>query len=261
MAGRFFPVALVAALFCFGWALVVESEGTEPARALPAAELKQTFEGKIRPLFAKACGNCHGKEPKENGLDITSHGTIQAFLDKPRLLSDIAERLRAGDMPPKEAPQPSRAEREQLLSWIDATLDAEASARAGDPGPVTLRRLTNTEYDNAIRDLTGVDMRPTRAREFPADSVGGEGFANVGDAMPVSPELVERLHQAARDVAARVVLLPSGFRFSPSTERPDWAEEALKPLRAFHARHAGPAGEPPLAAHLTATLKIGRAHV
>lgn len=255
MAGRFFPVALVAALFCFGWALVVESGGTEPARALPAAELKQTFEGKIRPLFAKACGNCHGKEPKDNGLDITSHGTIQAFLDKPRLLSDIAERLRAGDMPPKEAPQPSRAEREQLLSWIDATLDAEASARAGDPGPVTLRRLTNTEYDNAIRDLTGVDMRPTRAREFPADSVGGEGFANVGDAMPVSPELVERLHQAARDVAARVVLLPSGFRFSPSTERPDWAEEALKPLRAFHARHAGPAGEPPLAAHLAATLK------
>ena len=108
MAGRFFPVALVAALFCFAWALVVESGGTEPARALPAAELKQTFEGKIRPLFAKACGNCHGKEPKENGLDITSHGTIQAFLDKPRLLSDIAERLRAGDMPPKEAPQPSQ---------------------------------------------------------------------------------------------------------------------------------------------------------
>ncbi|MFM9062175.1 MAG: DUF1587 domain-containing protein, partial [Pirellula sp.] len=30
-----------------------------------------------------------------------------------------------------------------------------------------------------------------------------EGFANVGDAMPVTPELVERYHQAARDVAAR----------------------------------------------------------
>ena len=35
-------------------------------------------------------------------------------------------------------------------------LDAEADARAGDPGPVTLRRLSNTEYDNAVRDLTGV---------------------------------------------------------------------------------------------------------
>ena len=222
MAGRFFPVALVAALFCFGWALVVESEGTEPARALPAAELKQTFEGKIRPLFAKACGNCHGKEPKENGLDITSHGTIQAFLDKPRLLSDIAERLRAGDMPPKEAPQPSRAEREQLLSWIDATLDAEASARAGDPGPVTLRRLTNTEYDNAIRDLTGVDMRPTRAREFPADSVGGEGFANVGDAKSLAIHPATTTHsQLTAEEQEKTGVTDGYVRLSIGIEHPD----------------------------------------
>jgi len=73
--------------------------------------------------------------------------------------------------------------------------------------------------------------------------------------MPVTPELVESYHQTARDVAARVVLLPGGFRFSPSAERPDWTEEALKPLRSFHARYAGPNGEPPLAVHLAATLK------
>ena len=72
---------------------------------------------------------------------------------------------------------------------------------------------------------------------------GGEGFANVGDAMPVTPELVERYHQTARDVAAQVVLLPGGFRFSPSTERPDWTEEALRPLRSFHALYAGPNGD------------------
>ena len=94
------------------------------------------------------------------------------------------------------------------MGWITAALDAEAAARAGDPGPVTLRRLSNTEYDNAVRDLTGVDMMPTQAREFPVDSVGGEGFANVGEAMPVTPELVQRYHQVARDVAARAVLLP-----------------------------------------------------
>ncbi|MFM7845664.1 MAG: DUF1587 domain-containing protein, partial [Planctomycetota bacterium] len=93
---------------------------------------------------------------------------------------------------------------------------------------MTLRRLSNNAWDNAIRDLTGIDMRPTQVREFPIDSVGGEGFANVGEAMPVTPELVERYHQTARDVAARVVLLPAGFRFSASTERADWTEESLK---------------------------------
>ena len=220
-----------------------------------ADDLAQSYAKQIRPLLVKTCGKCHGKTPKDNDLDLTSFGTAKAILAKPKVLADVVERLSAGDMPPKEASQPSKAEREQLLGWIKAALDAEAAARAGDPGAVTLRRLSNAEYDNAIRDLTGVDMRPTRAREFPADSVGGEGFANVGEAMPVTPGLVERYHQAARDVAARAVLLPKGFRFSPSPDRPTWAEEALKSLRSFHARHAGPKGEPPLAAHLTATLR------
>ena len=223
--------------------------------AVGADDLAETYTTQIQPLLVSSCGKCHGTVPTDNDLDLTSFGSAQAILAKPKLLGDVADRLRLGDMPPKDAPQPSQAQREQLLGWITAALDAEAAARAGDPGQVTLRRLSNTEYDNAVRDLTGVDMRPTQAREFPVDSVGGEGFANVGDAMPVTPELVERYHQTARDVAARLVLLPDGFRFSPSTERPDWTEEALKPLRSFHARYAGPNGEPPLAVHLAATLK------
>jgi mono/diheme cytochrome c family protein len=219
-----------------------------------ADDLAQSYAKQIHPLLVQTCGKCHGKNPKGD-LDLSSLGTAQAILAKPKILADVAERLNVGDMPPREAPQLSKEEREQLLGWIKAALDAEATSRAGDPGPVTLRRLNNTEYDNAIRDLTGVDLRPTQTREFPADSVGGEGFANVGDAMPVTPELVERYHLAARDVAARVVLLPKGFRFSSSPDRPTWTEEALKALRSFHAQYAGPKGEPPLAAHLAATLR------
>ncbi|MEY4567273.1 MAG: hypothetical protein RLY14_2243 [Planctomycetota bacterium] len=227
--------------------------GTVSARG--EDELSKSFATQVQPLMVKVCGECHGKDPKDNDLDLTRFDSASSILAKPKVLGDVAERLRLGDMPPEEAPQPSAAEREQLLGWINAALDVEAAARAGDPGPVTLRRLSNSAYDNAIRDLTGIDLRPTKVREFPTDSVGGEGFANVGDAMPVTPELIERFHQTARDVAARAVLLPTGFRFSSSTERADWTEEALKPLRNFHARYAGPNGEPPLAAHLAATLK------
>ncbi|MBM3983149.1 MAG: DUF1592 domain-containing protein [Planctomycetes bacterium] len=239
-------LALIAALLAYRTPTVVSADGAD--------DLTQSYAKQIQPLLVKTCGKCHGKMPKGNDLDLTNFTTAKTIFAKPRVLADIAERLSAGDMPPKDAPQPSEAERKQLLDWIKAALDAEAAARAGDPGPVTLRRLSNAEYDNAIRDLTGVDMRPTRAREFPADSVGGEGFANVGEAMPVTPGLVERYHQAARDVAARAVLLPKGFRFSPSPDRPTWTTEALESLRNFHARHAGLKGEPPLAAHLSATL-------
>ena len=105
-------------------------------------------------------------------------------------------------MPPKEATQPGQVERERLLGWIQAALDAEANARAGDPGPVTLRRLSNTAYDNAIRDLTGVDLRPTRAREVPTDRVGRDGFPKVGVALPGTTGTVARYHKAYHSCAA-----------------------------------------------------------
>ena len=224
---------------------------------ITAAEVKlaEAYAAQIHPLVVKTCGECHGAEPKDNDLNLAGFATSESLLARPAVIEHVIERLHIGDMPPREAPQPSDAERDQLLGWFSAALDEEAAARAGDPGPVTLRRLSNVEYDNAVRDLTGVDMRPTQAREFPPDAVGGEGFANVGEAMPVTPVLVERYLQAARDVAARAVLLPTGFRFSPSPDRPEWTAEAEKALRGFHSRYAGPAGEPPLERHLMATLR------
>ncbi len=217
--------------------------------------LSQSYAAQIHPLLVKTCGKCHGETPKDNDLDIAGLNTADALFSKPAVLSDIAGRLTDGDMPPRKAPQPSAAEKEQLLNWIQSALDFTASAKAGDPGPVTLRRLSNNAYDNAVRDLTGVDMRPTRAGSFPPDSVGGEGFANVGEAMPMNPGLVERYHEAARYVAARAVLLPTGFRFSPSADRPVWTSEAEKALRTFHSRYADNWGRPPRRALLMATIK------
>jgi hypothetical protein len=242
---------IVALLVLFVSGAGASLKADEPA----SMTISESFEKQIQPLLVISCGKCHGKKPQDNDLDLTSFDSHQAILARPKMLSHVADRVRGGDMPPEDAPQLGQTERDQLLGWITAALDAEAAARAGDPGPVTLRRLSNTEYDNVVRDLTGVDMRPTQAREFPVDSVGGEGFANVGEAMPVTPELVQRYHQVARDVAARAVLLPNGIRFSPTPDRPTWTAETLQSLRSFHARYAGPNGEPPLAAHLAATLR------
>ncbi|MFT5042726.1 MAG: hypothetical protein ACI8TX_003719, partial [Hyphomicrobiaceae bacterium] len=213
------------------------------------------FEQSVQPVLRKYCITCHSTEKQKGDLDLERFTSLALVKREPGVWEHALEQIHDKKMPPKDKPRPSPEQTKLLTDWMQSTLDEVALANAGDPGQVTLRRLSNAEYDNAVRDLTGVDMRPTRAGEFPPDSVGGEGFANVGEAMPVTPGLVERYHQAARDVAARAVLLPTGLRFSPSPDRPEWTEEILKSLRNFHARHAGPNGEPPLAAHLAATLK------
>ncbi len=117
-------VALIAALLASRTPTAVSADGAD--------DLTQSYAKQIQPLLVKTCGKCHGKMPKGNDLDLTNFTTAKTILAKPKILADIAERLSAGDMPPKDAPQPSEAERKQLLDWIKAALDAEAAARAGE---------------------------------------------------------------------------------------------------------------------------------
>src|SRR6185436_4302548 len=114
--------------------------------------------------------------------------------------------------------------------------DQIGAARAGDPGPVVLRRLSNAEYTYTIRDLTGVDSLDP-AKEFPADSASGEGFMNVGQSLVMSPALVTKYLDAAKEIARHAVLLADGLGFSPSTSQRDWSEERLTAIRRFYARY------------------------
>ena len=63
---------------------------------------------------------------------------------------------------------------------------------------VLARRLSNAEYNYTIRDLTGVDIRPTR--EFPVDPANTAGFDNSGESLTMSPALLNKYLQAAREV-------------------------------------------------------------
>lgn len=72
---------------------------------------------------------------------------------------------------------------------------------APSPGMAS-RRLTRSEYDNTVRDLTGTSLRP--GRDLPADDAT-DGFDVVGDGLVVSPLHVELFHQAAAAIAAQIV--------------------------------------------------------
>lgn len=124
----------------------------------------------------------------------------------------MLEKLTAKEMPPKVAPQPLANARQELIDWVLAVRMNEVRRNAGDPGPVPVRRLSNAEYDNSIRDLTGEDLRPTR--EFPVDPANTAGFDNSGESLTMSPALLDKYLQAARVVSDHLVLKPHGFDFA-----------------------------------------------
>jgi hypothetical protein len=189
----------------------------------------------VKPLVGNYCLKCHSTEKHKGDIDLQQFTTAAAVSKHPKPWQQALEQLTNGEMPPKDKPQPTPDERKRLVEGVNAMLDAVALAHAGDPGPVVLRRLNNAEYTYTIRDLTGVDSLDP-AKEFPADSASGEGFMNLGNSLVMSPSLVPKYLDAAKEIARHAVLLPDGIRFSPSTSQRDWTEEKLAAIRGFYAR-------------------------
>lgn len=210
--------------------------GTIAAADVPNARaLERDFQRKALPVLKEYCLGCHSTEKHKGDLDLERFTSLTEVVKHPKIWQGVVDQMALGEMPPKEKPQPSKAQAAQLTGWVAGALDAAAQARAGDPGPVVLRRLSNAEFTYTLRDLTGVATLDP-AKEFPADSASGEGFMNVGNSLVMSPSLLTKYLDAAKAVADHAVLLPDGIGFSPSTSARDWAEERLAAIRGFYGR-------------------------
>jgi uncharacterized protein DUF1592/uncharacterized protein DUF1588/uncharacterized protein DUF1585/uncharacterized protein DUF1587/uncharacterized protein DUF1595 len=107
-------------------------------------------------------------------------------------------------MPPAGLPRPDEPAYDALVASLESSLDSAAAAHP-DPGRTdTFRRLSRTEYQNAIRDLLAVDVDVSGL--LPGDE-SSHGFDNVtvGD---LSPTLLERYLNAARKISRLAVGSP-----------------------------------------------------
>src|SRR3954452_12156130 len=176
--------------------------------------IERTFTETVTPFLQTYCTSCHAKDHPKGDLDLTRYRSVAAIAHDDRQWVEVRDKLAADEMPPEKAEhRPAAAERQAIVAWIDSVRRHEAERNAGDPGVVLARRLSNAEYDNTIRDLTGVDLRPTR--EFPIDPANEAGFDNSGESLAMSPALFKKYLAAARHIADHVVLKPDGFVFAP----------------------------------------------
>jgi hypothetical protein len=229
------------------------------------------FEKEVHPILKEYCTVCHSTKKQKGDLDLEQFTSIAEVKKHPRIWEGVMEQLANKEMPPKKEQQLSEEQKTKLTTWVQAMLDEVALASAGDPGPVVLRRLSNAEYTYTLRDLTGVPSLDP-AREFPADGAAGEGFTNAGAALVMSPGLLTKYLDAAKEIANHAVLLPDGIRFSAYTTPRDWTDETLGKIREFYARFSetggatsvnlqgikfdtNAGGRLPLQKYLTATLE------
>lgn len=174
-----------------------------------------TFEKEVRPLISKFCLKCHSGATPTAGIDLSKAKTEAQVVSGRETWQRAVRNLRTSHMPPAGSPQPSKAQREMMVAWFDSVFNSQ-DCKLADPGRVTLRRLNRDEYNNTIRDLIGLDLKP--ADDFPSDDVG-YGFSNIGDVLSMSPLLMEKYLAAAEKVALAAIQLPQQSIFRYETDR------------------------------------------
>jgi hypothetical protein len=182
----------------------LEAESSTIEAATPRAA--PIYSKDIAPLLDRYCLHCHDNATAKGRI------VLDVFRDGPpdpkyrSLLLRVADNLRTQNMPPEGEPRPNDDELEIINSWLDIALLAENPS----PSRIAIRRLNRAEYNNTIRDLIGLDLRP--ADEFPSDDVG-YGFDNIGEVLSTPPVLLEMYLAAAEKV------IGEAFRSSDIRER------------------------------------------
>jgi mono/diheme cytochrome c family protein len=197
---------LVAALVLWmgSFGVAQHARPAAPAPILTAASA-EGFERTVKAFVMQHCIECHGNETHKRDLNFEAMPTVAALIEHRERWEEVVQKLRDREMPPADEPQPPEHLRQAAAAWIEAELARIDRVTPRDPGRVTARRLNRAEYNNTVRDLLGVDLKP--ADDFPQDD-SGYGFDNIADVLSLSPALMEKYLTSAERVARAAVFGP-----------------------------------------------------
>ena len=175
---------------------------------------KEEFQSFVRPFLAEHCDSCHSGEGAEAKFDTEYYSEAESVGSRLLGWEGLVDRAVRGEMPPADASsKPTPEELKRLQDWTTRFRRTEAERFAGDPGPMSMRRLSNAEFNYSVRDLTGVAIQPSKS--FPIDPANEAGFDNSAESLTISPALVSKYLDGARLVADHMLLLPDRIGFAP----------------------------------------------
>jgi len=172
------------------------------AGSAPTA-LEPSFEQLVKPFLEQNCVRCHNADTMMSGVRVDE---LDAVLEDRhvRLWEGIRKRIGDETMPPKGQPQPTSAERQQMVEWITRALEVARSRPTPKNGLV--RRLTVSQYRNTLRTLLLLDDDLTDA--LPPDAVSRDGFVNNTETLQLSPLLMEAYFEIAEKALDRSIVDP-----------------------------------------------------
>jgi cytochrome c5 len=206
MASRKFPARIRAFLaFLALFAGIAWTTRHWVAQAAPTAPNpnQAAFEKMVKPFFDQNCMLCHNTDTATAGIRVDQ---LDASFEDRQIRAWEAIRTKVGDgtMPPEGMPQPTAAERKQMVDWITENIEAARVRVAPKNGLV--RRLTVAQYRNTLQELLMLEDDLTKG--VPPDAVSRDGFVNNQETLHLSTQLLESYLEIADLALTRAIIDP-----------------------------------------------------
>ena len=152
------------------------------------------------------CVTCHNQRLKTAGLALDTLDVANVAAHAPAW-EKVVVKLRAGLMPPSGIRRPAPVGRSMNSPHRSRRRSISPLRPIPNPGRTEpFHRLNRAEYQNAIRDLLGLEIDATAM--LPTDEVS-YGFDNIAGVLKLSPLLTERYLNAAQKVARLALGTPA----------------------------------------------------
>ena len=179
------------------------------------------FPAYARVEFLKEhCIKCHGPDKQKADRRFDNLSATAGSIGELELWQEILDMLNLGDMPPEDEPQPSAAERAEMIASTTEFITESLAQLSDSGGHSVLRRLNAWQYRHTIGDLLGLNVSIWNPAEaFPAE-VEVDGFDNIGAELVTSGMLLEKYFLAAEEAIGRAT------QFGDRPESRRWVQKS-----------------------------------
>lgn len=143
----------------------------------------------------KYCYDCHDHASKSGNLDLEAIAS-EEIAARAETWEKVVRKMQARQMPPIGKRRPTEKDYNDCIAELTTALDRTAAKHPNPGRTESFRRLTRTEYHNAIRDLLAVEIDAVAL--LPKDEAS-HGFDNI-TVGTISPTLLDRYILAAQKV-------------------------------------------------------------
>jgi mono/diheme cytochrome c family protein len=184
-------VGALALAGLLGSALRAPAAPVEPPKYADLAASRAEFDRVVAPFLATHCGSCHNSQKHKGDLDLATLDPDMKGSTSAARWAVVVDKLRSGEMPPKDQPRPAEPQVDAVLSWIAGEMKRSGKHLARRAAYANGNAVPHEALFGPAAGKDPLDVAP-RVRRLSPEIYGaltaeiGKGATGVGQ--PFSPE-------------------------------------------------------------------------